>query len=91
MTKKTKESNAPSKLPTVEQMFKNRPSLTSLLEKRLAHLCSERDGFMDTLLFAGLTFGLMMVGVLFFNQSMPIDVILPTVFFNNVNSSPIDT
>jgi len=77
---KFKEPDAPSKLPTVEQMYEDRPSLTSLLEKRPAHLCSEREGFMDTLLFAGLTFGLMLVGILFFNQSILIDAILPVVF-----------
>ena len=70
----------PSKLPTVEQMFKNRPSLTSLLDKRPAHLCSERDGFMDTLLFATLTLAMILVGVMLFNQSMPIDIFAPVIF-----------
>jgi len=77
---KFKEPDAPSKLPTVDQMFENRPSLTSLLDKRPAHLCSERDSFMDTLLFAGLTFGMILVGVMLFNQSIPIDAIAPVVF-----------
>jgi hypothetical protein len=77
---KTKEPDAPSKLPTVEQMFENRPSLTSLLEKRPAHLCSERDGFMDTLLFAGVTLAMILVSVIIFNQSIPIDTFVPIVF-----------
>ncbi len=77
---KTKESDSPSKLPAVEQMFENRPSLTSLLEKRPAHLCSERDGFMDTLLFAGLTLAMILVSVIIFNQSIPIDIFGPILF-----------
>jgi len=77
---KTKESNSPSKLPTIAQMFESRPSLTSLLEKRPAHLCSERDGFMDTLFFAGLTLAMILVSVIMFNQSIPIDTFVPIVF-----------
>lgn len=77
---KINESVMPSKLPTVEQMFENRPSLTSLLEKRPTHLCSERDGFMDTLFFAGLTLAMILVGVMLFNQSMPIDIFAPVIF-----------
>ena len=77
---RTKESGTPSKLPTTEQMYENRPSLTSILAKRPAHLCSERDGFLDTLFFAGLTFCMILVGVMFFNQAIPIDAIVPAVF-----------
>ena len=77
---KFKEPDVPSKLPTVEQMFEERPSLISLLDKRPAHLCSERDGFMDTLLFATLTLAMILIGVMFLNQSMPIDAIAPAVF-----------
>jgi len=77
---KLKEPDVPSKRPNVEQMFEDRPSLISLLDKRPAHLCSERNGFMDTLLFAGLTLCMILVSVIFFNQSIPIDTFAPIVF-----------
>ncbi|WP_019027527.1 hypothetical protein [Colwellia piezophila] len=77
---KIKESVMPSKLPTVEHMLANKPSLTSLLDKRPEHLCSEREDFLDTLNFALLTLGMILIGVMFFNQSMPIDILGSAIF-----------
>lgn len=78
---KINDSAMYSKPASTEQMFKNEPSLISLLNKRPAHLCGEADSFMDTLNFAGVTLGIIVIGIFLFNQSISIDILAPSVFF----------
>lgn len=69
-------------LPTVEQMFENKPSLSSLLAKMPAHDKNQRLSKIDMLTYAGLTAGAMLVGVMFGHELMPLEMLVPLIFFS---------
>ena len=67
-------------LPTLEQLLENRPTLSSILNRRPEAYRSNTPSFMDTLFFTGATLGLMMMGLVLFNDKVRPDVLLPLIF-----------
>lgn len=67
-------------LPTLEQLFEKRPTLSSILESRPVAFRSNMPSFMDTLFFTGVTLGLMLMGLVLFNDKISPDILLPIIF-----------
>lgn len=66
-------------LPTVEQMLENRPTLSSLLAK-MPTQNNQRFDKIDMLTYAGLTAGALLVGVMYGNQLMQLDILALLIF-----------
>lgn len=67
-------------LPTAEQILENKPSLSSLLAKRPIKKVQRFDK-LDMLTYVGLTVGAMLVGVMYANQLLSLDILVPLIFF----------